>query len=61
MARPAGSKNKPEPEETKVESKTNKLILGEGEKIKQAKGDTPHYDRTEAPPGIMVGKGPKFI
>ena len=48
--------------EEKVEEKkqAKRYHLEAGEKIKLAKGDTPVHDRTEAPPGIMVGKAPKF-
>ena len=45
--------------EARVESK--RLHLESGEKIKQVKGDSPAYDKTEAPPGIMVGKVKKFV
>lgn len=46
--------------ETKKEEKSVKLNLEPGEKIKVAKGDSPHHDRTETAPGINEGKKGKF-
>lgn len=47
----------PEPQK-----KEARLHLLPGEKVKLAKGDeSPHYDRTEAVPGVQVGKSPKFV
>lgn len=56
MAWQKGKKREP-----KVESKKPVYHLEEGEKVKLAKGDSPHYDKTEAAPGIMVGKSPKYV
>ena len=53
--------NKGKMKEEKDEVKEDKKwFLKAGEKIKQVKGDSAAHDKTEAPPGIMVGKGPKF-
>lgn len=52
---------KEEKEEKKESKESKRLYLKSGETIKLVKGETPHYDRTEAPPGIMVGKVKKFV
>lgn len=53
---------KEEKKEVKAEVKEDRHYLKQGEKVRLAKGsESPHYDRTEAVPGIQVGKSPKFV
>lgn len=49
-----------EKKQVKSEPKPKSFHLEPGQKVKEAKGDSPHYDKTEAAPGIFVGRGPKF-
>ena len=60
MARGFGKSGKTVEERVEQKEARKRYHLEAGETVKLTTKDTPHYDRTEAPPGIMVGKKPKF-
>ena len=60
MAKGFGKSGKTVEERVEQKEQRKRYHLEAGEKIQLAKQETPHYDRTEAPPGIMVGKKAKY-